>query len=431
MKIHGWGNYSAINAQVLKPKKINDVQSLITNNDKIIARGLGRSYGDSANNSVVVDTTNLNKITKFDKVKGLITCESGVSINEINKIIIPNGWFMPVTPGSSYITIGGAVASDVHGKNHHLEGTFSNHILFVDLMLSDGEIITISSTLNSELFQATCGGMGLTGIIISVTFRLKPINSNMIKQTTIKTNSLEELFQEYEENTLSPYSVAWIDLKKRKTINSLLFLGEHVQEGKLFSSNKKQKYIPTKFFSMFLNKYFINLFNNIYYSKNFKKKDTKNIILEDYFYPLDSLVNWNFLYGKKGFIQYQFVIPKLNGVKILNKILDIVNEYNQVPFLAVLKILGPENKNYLSFPMEGYTLALDFKVSKNLLKLISILDNVIISNGGRIYLTKDTIMNKEIFRQSYPRWEKFEIIRDRYKAIGKFSSQQSVRLGLK
>jgi len=431
MKIHGWGNYSAINAQVLKPKKINDVQSLITNNDKIIARGLGRSYGDSANNSIVIDTTNLNKIIKFDKVKGLITCESGVSINEINKIIIPNGWFMPVTPGSSYITIGGAVASDVHGKNHHLEGTFSNHILFVDLMLSDGEIITISSTLNSELFQATCGGMGLTGIIISVTFRLKSINSNMIKQTTIKTNSLEELFQKYEENTLSPYSVAWIDLKKRKTINSLLFLGEHVQEGKLFSSNKKQKYIPTKFFSMFLNKYFINLFNNIYYSKNFKKKDIKNIILEDYFYPLDSLVNWNFLYGKKGFIQYQFVIPKLNGVKIINKILDIVNEYNQIPFLAVLKILGPENKNYLSFPMEGYTLALDFKVSKNLLKLISILDNVIISNGGRIYLTKDTIMNKEIFRQCYPQWEKFEVIRDRYKAIGKFSSQQSVRLGLK
>jgi hypothetical protein len=182
---------------------------------------------------------------------------------------------------------------------------------------------------------------------------------------------------------------------------------------------------------MFLNKYFINLFNNIYYSKNFKKKDTKNIILEDYFYPLDSLVNWNFLYGKKGFIQYQFVIPKLNGVKIINKILDIVNEYNQIPFLAVLKILGPENKNYLSFPMEGYTLALDFKVSKNLLKLISILDNVIISNGGRIYLTKDTIMNKEIFRQCYPQWEKFEVIRDRYKAIGKFSSQQSVRLGLK
>jgi len=204
-----------------------------------------------------------------------------------------------------------------------------------------------------------------------------------------------------------------------------------MQEGELFSSYKKQKYVPVKFFSMFLNKNLINLFNNIYYSKNFKKKDIKNIILEDYFYPLDSLVNWNFLYGKKGFIQYQFVIPKLNGVKIINKILDIVNEYNQIPFLAVLKILGPENKNYLSFPMEGYTLALDFKVSKNLLKLISILDNVIISNGGRIYLTKDTIMNKEIFRRSYPQWEKFEVIRDRYKAIGKFSSQQSVRLGLK
>ena len=182
---------------------------------------------------------------------------------------------------------------------------------------------------------------------------------------------------------------------------------------------------------MFLNKHFIKIFNNAYYFKNLKKIQTTQVFLENYFYPLDSLLNWNFLYGKKGFIQYQFVIPKTNGIKVLKKILDTINEYDQTPFLAVLKILGPQNKNYLSFPMEGYTLALDFKVSHGLLKLISVLDKVVAHNGGRIYLTKDAIMSKEIFRECYSKWEEFEQIRSKYKAIGKFISHQSLRLGLK
>ena len=431
MKIHGWGHYSVVDAQILKPAKVNDLNELIKVNKNIIARGLGRSYGDSANSNIVLDTTSLNRVVKFDSESGIILCESGVSIKEINELTIPQGWFIPVTSGSSYVTLGGAIASDIHGKNHHLDGAFSDHILSANLMLGDGEILTMSNSINSDLFQATCGGMGLTGIIISASIKLKPISSNLIKQTTIKNNSLEELFNQFEINFSSPYSVAWIDCSnKSKSINSLLFLGEHLKKGELITSKKKPKYIPVKFCSMFLNKHLIKIFNNAYYFKNLKKIQTTQVPLENYFYPLDSLMNWNFLYGKKGFIQYQFVIPKMNGVQILKKILDIINEHDQTPFLAVLKILGPQNNNYLSFPIEGYTLALDFKVSHGLLELISILDKVIALSGGRIYLTKDAIMSKEIFRECYPKWKEFEKIRRKYKAIRKFTSHQSLRLGL-
>ena len=431
MKIHGWGHYSEVDAHILKPTKANDLNKLIKENNKIIARGLGRSYGDSANSNVVLDTTPLNSVIKFDSESGVILCESGVSIKEINEIIIPRGWFVPVTSGSSYVTLGGAIASDIHGKNHHLDGAFSDHILSANLMLGDGEILTMSNSINSDLFQATCGGMGLTGIIISASIKLKPISSNLIKQTTIKNNSLEELFNQFKINFSSPYSVAWLDCSnKSKSIKSLLFLGEHLKNGELICRTKKPKYIPVKFCSMFLNKHLIKIFNNAYYFKNLKKTQTTIVSLENYFYPLDSLMDWNFLYGEKGFIQYQFVIPKKNGIQILKKILDIINEHDQTPFLAVLKMLGSQNKNYLSFPIEGYTLALDFKADHGLLNLISSLDKVIAHSNGRIYLTKDAIMSKEIFRECYPKWEEFEKIRKKYKAVGKFMSHQSLRLGL-
>jgi FAD/FMN-containing dehydrogenase len=432
MKIYGWGRYSVFDAEVLKPKNIKDVQKIIKRNKKVIARGLGRSYGDSANNDVVIETNYLNNFITFDSENGIITCESGVSIQEVNRLIIPKGWFMPVTPGTSYVTIGGAIASDVHGKNHHCEGTLSQHILSIKLMLGDGDILTISNNINSDLFKATCGGMGLTGIIISATIKLRSIHSSQIKNTIIKANCLEEVCDQFERNFYSPYSVAWIDcLSKGKNLGrSLLFLGEHIKKGELKRNSEAQKYIPTKICSLFLNKYLIKIFNNVYYYKNFKKKNITQLSLKEYFYPLDSFLNWNQLYGKKGFIQYQFVVPKKNGIKILKEILKIISEHNQTPFLGVLKIFGSQNENYLSFPQEGYTLALDFKVNQDLLRLISVLDKKIINNSGRIYLTKDTLMNKETFRSCYPKWNLFEKVRAKYKAIGKFSSHQSIRLGL-
>ena len=209
--------------------------------------------------------------------------------------------------------------------------------------------------------------MGLTGIIISVSIKLKSIYSTQVQNTIIKTYSLEETCEQFEKNFSSPYSVAWVDcLARGKNLGkSLLYLGKHLQEGNLKYQIKSQRYIPTKLFSFLLNKNTIKIFNNIYYYKNLKKVNKKKLSLENYFYPLDGLMNWNLIYGKKGFIQYQFVVPKKNGIKVLKEILNIISEYNQLPFLGVLKIFGDKNKNYLSFPMEGYTLALDFKVNFN------------------------------------------------------------------
>ena len=431
MKISGWGRYSFVNAQIYKVKNLIEIENIIKKKRNIIARGFGRSYGDSANNEVVIDTTQLNKILEFNNTDGIITCESGVSIQEINKLTINQGWFMPVTPGSSYITIGGAIASDVHGKNHHLDGTLSKHLLTLKLMLSDGEIITLSENMNGDLFNATCGGMGLTGIIISATIKLKSIQSSQIQNKTIKTSSLEETCEEFENNSLVSYSVAWVDcLAKGKNLGrSLLFLGEHLQNSEFKYQIKVQKNVPAKICSLFLNKSLIKIFNKIYYHKNLKIIN-KQISLDDYFYPLDGLMNWNLLYGEKGFIQYQFVIPKINGIQVLKEILNIITEYNQTPFLGVLKIFGPKNKNYLSFPIEGYSLALDFKINNNLFSLIDILDKKIIKNGGRIYLTKDSLMSEETFKICYPEWQIFQSIRSKYKVIEKFSSYQSRRLGL-
>lgn len=431
MKIYGWGRYSVIDAEVLNPKSKKDIEFFIKNNKTIIARGLGRSYGDSANNNVVIKTTSINHFIKFDHINGIITCSAGISIHRINELTIPKGWFIPVSPGSGYITIGGAMASDIHGKNHHLVGTLSKYILSADLITSEGETITISNNQNIDLFRATCGGMGLTGIIFSITIKLKSITSSLIKNTIIKTKSIEETCEQFEKNFSSSYSVAWIDcLKNGKNFGrSLLFLGEHIKNSRLINHLKKPKYIPIKFCSLFLNKYSIKVFNAIHYYKN-QNKNINNLSLNDYFYPLDSLLNWNFLYGKNGFIQYQFVIPKKNSIKVLKKILHKISEENCPPFLAVLKLFGPQNENYLSFPLQGYSLALDFKIYNNLIQLINILDKIVIENGGRIYLTKDTLMNKKTFRICYPEWEMFQKIRAKYNAIGKFTSLQSIRLGL-
>jgi decaprenylphospho-beta-D-ribofuranose 2-oxidase len=432
MIIQGWGCYTKVDSKIFKPKTIKETTDIVNNNKKILARGLGRSYGDSANNDIILDTTCLNNILEFDPINGIICCESGVSIKDINEITIPSGWFISVTPGSSYITLGGAIASDIHGKNHHHDGTISEHIFSLKIMLGDGEIVTASKNIYSDLYRATCGGMGLTGIIISAIIKLRPIYSNQIVKTTIKTSCLEETFYQFEKNFSSNYSVAWVDcLTQGKNLGrSLLFLGEHKKKGKLDYKSRKQKYLPAGFFSLFLNKNLIKIFNTAYYFKNLKKQYKSNVLIKNYFYPLDFFLNWNFLYGKKGFIQYQFVIPKNDAIKALKDVLKIISEYKQTPFLGVLKLLGPENKNYLSFPLEGYTLAIDFKINHNLFSLINILDKKIISHGGRIYLTKDALMSKEIFRMCYPKWNEFQQIREKYKAIKKFSSYQSIRLGL-
>ena len=432
MKINGWGRYPTIDARVLLPQTYSECANFFKSSQIVLPRGMGRSYGDSANSSTVVQSDYLDHFIEFNESTGVLTCEAGVSIREMLELIVPRGWFIPVTPGSSFVTVGGAIASDVHGKNHHLYGTISQHLLSFDLMLGTGEIVKVAKDSYPDLFRATCGGMGLTGMILTATIQLKPIKSSQITQTTIKANCLESVYDQFEVNYRSTYSVAWIDClaNGRRLGRSLLMLGEHSQEGVLALRRSKSFSMPINMPSSVLNHYSIKAFNSLYYHGNFSKVKTKLVSFEPYFYPLDAIRNWNRLYGGAGFVQYQFVLPKTTGVKEMRRILEVIVASEKGSFLAVLKAFGKANENFLSFPVEGYTLALDFKMSEETVKLIQLLDSMVVEMGGRIYLTKDALLSEVSFKRMYPKWDQFEEVRAKYDAIGKFSSSQSKRLGL-
>jgi decaprenylphospho-beta-D-ribofuranose 2-oxidase len=431
MRLSGWGRYPSVDATIFSPFSRWQLIEFFPTSPFAI-RGFGRSYGDSSISSSVLETLHLDHYMYFDEVNGILTCEAGVSINDILSLIIPKGWFMPVSPGTSFVSIGGAIASDVHGKNHHHSGTLSQHLIGLELLLGNGDIVKISKDNYPDLFWATCGGMGLTGVILAATIKLKQINSGFISQVTMKASCLEEIIEQFDLNQSSTYSVAWIDClaKGRHLGRSLLMLGEHSDYGKLDFVSKLSLNIPIEMPAGLLNSHAIKAFNAIYYGKFVKKPNKKIIALSSYFYPLDSLHNWNRLYGKNGFVQYQFVIPKSAGVQSLRFILNLISNSGQGSFLAVLKKFGAKNQSYLSFPIEGYTLALDFKLDKKVLELIQKLDSFVISLGGRVYLAKDALLSEKSFKAMYSNWENFEAVREKYYAIGRFSSNQSRRLGL-
>lgn len=429
MQIHGWGGYPTTDASVITPLSLSACKDHLQS--PLIPRGTGRSYGDSANASTVLQTTYLDHFMDFDQATGLVTVEAGTNIKDLLSLIVPRGWFVPVTPGTSFITIGGAIASDVHGKNHHVAGTFGQHVKSMTMLLGTGETVTTSPTERSDLFHATCGGMGLTGVILTATIQLIPIKSAAIKQTTHKTSCLEATCEAFEANSHRTYNVAWIDcVTTGKSLGrSVLMLGEHAEAGSLVIPNKGTINVPIHAPSALLNKYTVSAFNALYYGKAAHNK-TEIIPLQPFFYPLDAIGGWNKLYGKAGFVQYQFVLPKDNGVVHMHQILERIADSGTGSFLAVLKQFGEANGNLLSFPMAGYTLALDFKMSQKTISLLKTLDEMVVRMGGRIYLSKDALMSEMTFKTTYPRWQEFEAVREKYGAIGKFASDQSKRLGL-
>ncbi|PKH05243.1 FAD-binding oxidoreductase [Moritella sp. Urea-trap-13] len=427
-KLTSWGKYPLINANIIIPTTRQHLAGLELTG---IGRGLGRSYGDSALSEQVIVSENLNHFISFDEENGLLRCEAGVSLDNILTVFVPKGWFLSVTPGTKFVTIGGAIASDVHGKNHHLEGSFSDHVTSLTLVISDKEI-TCSRNNNPELFHATCGGMGLTGIITEATFKLKPIKSAYINQKIVKAKNLNtalELFEQYKDVT---YSVAWIDcLSTGSNLGrSLLMLGEHADKGKLKTHKDGLLNMPCDMPSFLLNKYTIQAFNSAYYNKQLKEEVNSTIHYDPFFYPLDGINNWNRMYGGNGFTQYQFVIPKEAGKEGLTEILEAIAESKQGSFLAVLKVFGKGNQNLLSFPMEGYTLALDFKLNDKLFSLLDHLDIIVRKYDGRLYLSKDVRISEEMFKASYPQWEAFQTLRTEYGADELYHSLQSKRIGL-
>jgi len=429
--ISGWGGYPTQEAQLITPLSLSAYKASLQHHPSVIARGMGRSYGDSANAPIVLQTTYCDHFIAFDTATGVLTVEAGVTLRDILKVTVKQGWFLPVTPGTSFVTVGGAIASDVHGKNHHVAGTFGQHVVSITMLLGTGEVVTTSPTQLPDLFHATCGGMGLTGVILTATIQLIPIKSAYINQRTIKAGSIEEACAAFEANSTSTYSVAWIDcLTTGKHLGrSVLMVGEHSDSGGLGLTIKAPITVPIHTPAALLNSMTMRAFNGAYWAKAAHNK-TQSIPLLPYFYPLDAIGGWNKLYGKAGFVQYQFVLPKADGVGNMRKILTQIAQSGAGSFLAVLKQFGPANQNLLSFPIEGYTLALDFKMSPYVIDLLLRLDDMVADMGGRVYLTKDAVMREASFKTTYPKWQEFEAVRQKYGAIGKFASAQSKRLGL-
>lgn len=407
-KVSNWGNFPVVEKEIRSEDSIDQIINYVNKHHNIIARGNGRCYGDAALSDHIFSTKRLNKFISFDRLNGIIECEAGVLLSQVLDVIVPQGYFLFVTPGTKYVTVGGAIASDVHGKNHHAEGCFSEYVLEFYLLNEKGEVQKCSRSENSDKFWATIGGMGLTGIILSAKFKLKNIETSYIKQETIKANNLDEVFKLFDESESWTYNVAWIDcLQNGKNLGrSILMRGEHAfkhqlppkMQHKPLSIIKRYKpTLPFYFPSFVLNKWTMKVFNWVYFNKQTKNVLNNIVHYETFFYPLDIIKDWNKIYGKKGFIQYQMVIPKEKGKEGMRKILETIEKSGNGSFLAVLKLFGDNKAEaYNSFPIEGYTLALDFKINSKLKNLVEKLDQIVEQYGGRIYLTKDAMSKASV-----------------------------------
>lgn len=432
MRVQGWGGYPACESELVRPSSVATLRSCLSGVRGIIARGMGRSYGDSALSERLLDTGGFDLLIDFDEASGRLHCQAGVTLDTLLRVFVPRGWFLPVTPGTRYVSVGGAIASDVHGKNHHLVGSFSEVVESFTLLLADGSLLSCSPDEHADLYRATCGGMGLTGVIVDAVLRLRPIRSAFIEQRTFKAANLQEALRLFDEHGHASYSVAWIDCLAQGAAlgRSLLMLGEHAADGGLVLPDPGGLQVPCHAPALMLNRYSVMAFNALYYARIRSSGIVQSVDYRKFFYPLDGVGHWNRLYGRKGFVQYQFVLPREVGSEGMTAILKHIAASGRGSFLAVLKALGPANDCPLSFPLEGYTLALDFKVTSGVFSLLDELDAMVADFGGRLYLTKDARMSEALFKRCYPQWEFFQEVRAHYGAIGTFSSLQSRRLGL-
>lgn len=432
MRVAGWGQYPTIEADVRRARRIEDIATAIADGP-VIARGLGRSYGDGSLGERMVDVTDLDAFIGFDDETGTLTCEAGVGLSTIISVLLPRGWFLPVTPGTRFVTVGGAIASDVHGKNHHVSGSFADHVDHFTLMLADGSVITASRAENADLFHATCGGMGLTGVILSAAIRMIRVRSTTIDEHLIRTPDLDATLAALDEQREATYSVAWIDLVASGSGlgRSLVMLGEHADGGDLsLGPRERVAPFPLDLPAGLLNRRTVGAFNAVYYRRTRADDVRHQVSLEKFFYPLDTIGDWHRVYGRRGFLQHQLVIPFEGGRDVLHEIVDDIAGSGLASPLAVLKTMGDANNNLISFPAPGFTLAVDLQVSQKAFDLCDRLDRLVLDAGGRLYLTKDSRMSPDTFRAGYPRLSEFEAVRKSYGADGVFVSAQSQRLGL-
>jgi decaprenylphospho-beta-D-ribofuranose 2-oxidase len=425
---------------VLNPSQEADLKQAISQ-DSLIARGLGRSYGDQALNEghQVAIVCKFNHFLFWDEEQGILECQAGVSLEEIISAFAPRGWLPMICPGTKFVTIGGAIANDIHGKAHHIDGSFVNCVESFNILLADGRELHASRTNNSDLFWANFGGLGLLGVIVTARIRLRKIETTYFKQKSLVIRDLNHMLEaletyDHEYN----YSVAWIDaLAKGKKLGSgVLTLGNAAKLEdlppnlkanplKLHSSSKLS--VPFFLPSFVLNDFTVRILNKVI---AFVQNSSKEFVhYEKFFFPLDAINNWNKGYGKRGFIQYQFVIPEENGKQNLVEILEMIADSGCTPFLNVFKRMG-EGQGILSFPFSGYTLAIDFPVTKSLLAFTPKLDAKVLAAGGRLYLGKDALLDEKTFKAMYPQYKEWLSIKNQYDPSHKFSSDISRRIGL-
>lgn len=439
MRLSGWGRYPVLEARVHRPRSIEAIQGLVASEPSLIARGNGRAYGDSAINSgATVEMRHLNKMIAFDQTSGQLVAEAGVLLGDIIAAFLPRGWFLMVTPGTKFVTLGGAIAADVHGKNHHKDGSFRACVDWIDVMGASGAIQRCSREEDPVLFNHTLGGMGLTGIVLSAAIRLRAVETGWIRQTIIPAQDLKAAMSALEEAQDATYSVAWIDCFGTGVDlgRSLVMLGEHAAVGDLkpgsarapFETKSRRKLaVPFDFPAIALNRFSGRAFNALYYWAGARKTGARLIDWDGYFYPLDAILEWNRVYGRKGFAQFQCVMPVDRSEAGLSMLLEEIGKAGSGSFLAVLKRFGPQDSPF-SFPMEGYTLALDFPVSARTLALLQRLDQITIDHGGRFYLAKDSRMTAATFRTAEKRLDDFRGMREGRGAFRQFRSAQAERL---
>jgi decaprenylphospho-beta-D-ribofuranose 2-oxidase len=437
--LSGWGRYPVQTCELERPERYADLRSDAAS---LIARGQGRSYGDAAlnENGRVMLTERVNRLLDFDVKNGILLAEAGVTLAEILDVIVPKGWFLPVTPGTKFVSLGGCVATDVHGKNHHHVGSFGEHVVSVELILADGSRAECTPAENSELFWATVGGMGLTGIIGEVTLKLIPIPSAYMMVQHHAADELEQLFQHLQNPAIDDhYTVAWIDsLANGKDLGrGIAMCGHHaaVQElpadfgNSLASKPERKRSVPFDLPVWVLNPMSIGAFNALYYQRESSKHQPYLISYDPYFYPLDAIGHWNRLYGKRGFVQYQCVIPERCSFDGIKALLQALSGSRRPSFLAVLKRLGAQGRGMLSFPISGYTLALDLPIRDDgLFALLNKLDEIVLQYGGRVYLAKDARLSAASFRTMYPRYDEWLKIKNAIDPDGRFSSSLARRL---
>jgi len=415
-----WGRYPKYNARLVQLHWQSDFPSILAgSHEYVLPVGMGRSYGDVCllKDGVLLQTTGMNRLLDFDPRTGILTAESGATLAQILDFAVPRGFFLPVTPGTKYVTLGGAIANDIHGKNHEAAGSFGNHVPCFEIVRSDGTRILCSPRDNAEWFQATIGGMGLTGLITWAQLRLKPIVSRGIDYEGIQYHGIDEFLELKQRYKNVEYTVSWVDCVStgKNFARGIFMLGEHSRvPGELKPSPEPRLIFPMDAPGFALNRTSMSAFNAVIFHKQRKPHVRLVQDYEPFFYPLDSVLHWNRMYGRNGLVQFQYVIPWEGAKEGTIAILRAIANSGLASFLAVLKAFGDiPSLGMMSFPRPGIMLALDFPIKPGVtMQLLERLGDMTLDYGGRLYPAKDAAMTPRQFQSFYPNWERFARFRD-------------------